>query len=191
MARLIEKVGPCTLAPSGAEKPLESLIETIVYQQLSAKAAGTIFNRLVGLYPGKSFDPRTLLETPVELFRWAGLSRPKTASVLDLARQVSEGRLPIDSLENLDDEEVARVLTTVKGIGPWSVQMFLIFRLGRPDVWPTTDLGIRKGAMRTWGLAELPAPETVRSLGEPLRPHRTVASWYLWASLELPKDPSR
>ena len=183
-ARLIETVGPCTLAPTGVESPFEALVETIVYQQLTGKAAATIFGRVRALFRGP-LTPKKLLAAPEEKLRAAGLSGPKIRSIADLSQRVETKALSLAGLDLLPDRELSERLLEVKGIGPWSVQMVLIFRLGRPDVWPVTDLGIRKGAQKVWGLKETPEPKEVERRGARLAPWRTVAAWYLWRSLEV------
>lgn len=186
LAALIDQVGPCLLDPVGMDDPFEALVETVVYQQLSGKAASTIFDRLAGLFgEGQTLTPSNLLSTTDERLRSVGLSRPKIKTMRDLANRVSDGSLRLDGLERRSDEDLAEELIKVHGIGPWSVQMILIFRLGRPDVWPVTDLGIRKGAQRTWRLPELPDERRLLPMGDLLRPYRSIAAWYLWRSLEL------
>lgn len=184
MARLIERVGPCRLAPTGVDAPLEALLETIIYQQLTAKAAATIYGRFARLFRAP-ITARKVLGASEDALRGAGISGPKIRSIRDLAQRVHSGELRLERLDALSDDELAKRLLAVKGIGPWSVQMVLIFRLGRPDVWPVGDLGIRKGAQRVWKLPDLPRAERLEELGEKLRPWRTVAAWYLWRSLEL------
>ena len=183
LAALIERVGPCRLEPTGVERPFEVLVETIVYQQLTGKAAATIYGRVCKLFRGP-LTPRKLLEAGEEKLRGAGLSGPKIRSIEDLSARVQDGRLRLDELDALGDEELAARLIEVKGIGPWSVQMVMLFRLGRPDVWPVTDLGVRKGAQRVWGLRELPGVDRLERLGKRLSPHRSVAAWYLWRAAE-------
>jgi len=187
LARVIERVGPCRLAPTGVARPFEALVETIVYQQLTGKAAATIYGRLCTQLRAP-LTPRKLLAAPEEKLRAAGLSGPKIRSIADLAQRVHSGALALDRLDALSDAEVAERLLAVKGIGPWSVQMVLIFRLGRPDVWPVSDLGIRKAAQATWAMRALPAPEELERRGARLAPYRSIAAWYLWRSLE-PSPP--
>jgi DNA-3-methyladenine glycosylase II len=186
MRALIDAVGPCTLEPTGADRPFESLVETIVYQQLTGKAAATIYGRVTKLARGR-VNPRWMLRAAEADLRACGLSGPKIRSVRDLAARVASRELDLTDLDALDDAALAERLLTVKGIGPWSVQMMLIFRLGRPDVWPVTDLGIRKGAQKVWGLRALPGDARLAKLGKPLAPWRSVAAWYLWRSLEVGK----
>jgi 3-methyladenine DNA glycosylase/8-oxoguanine DNA glycosylase len=185
MARLIARVGPCRLEPTGVESPFIALLETIVYQQLTGKAAATIFGRVEKLFRGP-VTARKILRVSDDKLRAAGLSGPKIRSIRDLAQRVDSGALKLERLDALADAELTARLLEVKGIGPWSVQMVLIFRLGRPDVWPVGDLGIRKGAQQLWKLDALPGPEALEKLGEKLRPWRTVAAWYLWRSLDAP-----
>lgn len=188
MARLIDAVGPCRLEPTGIERPFEALVETIVYQQLTGKAAQTIFNRVCALFRGP-LTPNKLLGAGETKLRTAGLSGPKIRSIVDLCERVSDKRLQLAELDSLSDTELAERLIAVKGIGPWSVQMIMIFRLGRPDVWPVGDLGIRKGAQRVWGFRELPDAKVLERAGKALAPYRSIASWYLWRSLEIPMLP--
>lgn len=183
MAKLIARVGPCRLEPTGIESPFDALVETIVYQQLTAKAAATIFGRVRGLFRG-GLSPKKLLGAGEAKLRSAGLSGPKIRSIEDLSRRVMERSLPLDRLRVMPDDELSEALLQVKGIGPWSVQMVMIFRLGRPDVWPVTDLGIRKGAQLVWGFGELPDAKQLERVGKRLSPHRSVASWYLWRCAE-------
>jgi DNA-3-methyladenine glycosylase II len=187
MAALIERVGPCRLhaAPS-PHGHFTGLVDAIVSQQLSAKAADTILRRVhaaISSEPG--IDPRALLATPDEALRGAGLSGQKLRYVRDLATRVTEGSLVLDALEGLDDEAVIEELTRVKGVGRWTAEMFLIFRLGRPDVLPVGDLGIQKGMSRLFNLRAPPSPERLVKLARPWRPHRSIACWYLWRLTEL------
>jgi DNA-3-methyladenine glycosylase II len=180
---LIERHGPPTYEPT--RDPVLSLARAIVYQQLSGKAAATIWGRVLELYPRKRFPPaRALLATPDERLRGAGMSAAKTAALKDLARHVAERRLVPSRLPGATDEEVAAMLLPVRGIGPWSVDMFLMFALARPDVLPVGDLGVRKGMQRHFRLRKLPEPERMQKLAAPWRPYRSVGSWYMWRLLE-------
>jgi len=161
----------------------ETLVKSIVYQQLSGRVASVIFNRLVTAAGGK-LTPQTILNLRPVRMRAAGLSRQKTLYIRDLARHTRDRRLIFEELAGLPDEEVTERLTQVKGIGVWTVHMFLIFALRRPNVLPTGDLGIRNAIRKAYGMAELPKPTEIETLAEPWRPYRTVASWYLWRSLE-------
>lgn len=186
--RLIDRVGPCTLEARDLHSPFEALLRSIVYQQLSGKAAGTIYGRLLDAFPGPGGpDPSELIDAPVELLRSVGLSRNKARAAQDLAAKTLDGTVPatLDDLRQLSDEDIIGRLTQVRGIGPWTVQMLLMFNLLRPDVLPATDLGVQKGAQFTYGLAERPTPKVLLTIGEAWRPYRTVASWYMWRATEL------
>ena len=186
MARLVERVGPFRLEIGRAETHLLALVRSIVYQQLSGKAAATILGRVRATL-GEERVPTAedLLAIEEPRLRAAGLSRQKIASLRDLADKVASGALPLDRVDELDDEAVVERLVAVRGIGVWSAQMFLLFHLGRPDVWPTDDLGVRKAMARLRALPELPTRREMDALGERFRPWRSVASWYLWRSLDL------
>jgi DNA-3-methyladenine glycosylase II len=183
MRALIEQHGPPTLRRT--RNSFASLGRAIVYQQLSGKAAGTIYQRFLGLYPSRRFPrPDELLATPVERLRSAGLSAAKASSLLDLAARFRDGTVRPRRFAHLDEESLIEVLTQVRGIGPWSVHMFLIFGLLRPDVLPVGDLGVRRGMQIYFGLNDLPAPAPMSELAEPWRPYRSVASWYMWRVAE-------
>jgi len=183
LAAVIERHGSPTIEPT--TDALRSLARSIVYQQLSGKAAETIWGRFVALYPGKRFPrPAAILATPDAALRAAGLSGAKAAALKDLARHVVERRLVPARLPKASDEEVAAMLLPVRGIGPWSVDMFLMFALARPDVLPVGDLGIRKGMQQHFGLRKLPDAPKMTRLAAPWRPYRTVAAWYMWRLLE-------
>jgi DNA-3-methyladenine glycosylase II len=190
MAALIHAVGPFEQDLRPASNPFEALSESITYQQLSGKAAGTIYGRYRDLLTDPDNpDPDEVLALPVETMRAAGLSGAKTAAIKDLAARTLDGTIPeAKDLHTLEDQEIIDRFTVVRGIGPWTVKMYLMFRLGRPDVLPHTDLGIRKGVQRLDGLGELPAPKEVIARAEPWQPYRTLASWYLWRCLELDDD---
>jgi DNA-3-methyladenine glycosylase II len=189
MAAIIERVGPCELGsrtdPGGpARDHYGALLRAIVGQQLSVHAARSIYGRLTERFGGRTPSPAELLEDdPEELRAAAGLSRAKVVFLLDLAERLESGALPLDDLDELSDEEVSARLTEVKGVGQWTADMFLIFHLGRPDVLPVGDLGIRRAALLAYRLRKLPQPERLVRLARPWRPWRSVASWYLWASL--------
>jgi DNA-3-methyladenine glycosylase II len=188
MARLIDEYGhPDGVMARRGRRPTSAygaLLRAIVGQQLSTKAARTIFERLLENFGGHAPTPRELLEADPETIRKAGLSRPKVAYLRDLAERVEDGDLELDRLAELPDGEVAAQLTQVKGLGQWSADMFLIFHLGRPDVLPVGDLGIRRAAQVQYGLDELPQPGELERLAEPWRPHRSLACLYLWRSLD-------
>ena len=184
LARVITRVGPCRFRPRTTGTHFDALFRSIVYQQLSGKAAGTILDRVLALYGGRYPRAAQFLETADDALRGAGLSRQKLTYLRDLATKVDSGELPLARVGRMADDEVITHLTHVKGIGRWTAQMFLIFRLGRPDVLPELDLGIQAAIQRAYGLADRPAPADVLRIGETWRPHATVASWYLWRSLE-------
>ena len=161
-----------------------ALLRAIVGQQLSTKAARTIFERLVTLFGGRTPTPRELLDIDPEELRGVGLSRAKAAYLRDLAEHVEDGELDLERLPELPDDEVAEQLTAIKGLGQWTADMFLIFHLGRPDVLPVGDLGIRRAVQVQYGLDELPAPDELRRVAEAWRPHRSLACLYLWRSLD-------
>jgi DNA-3-methyladenine glycosylase II len=183
LSPLIEKHGAPTIAPT--TDAVQSLARAIVSQQLSGAAASTIWGRVLALYPRKRFPgAAALLETPDADLRAAGLSGAKTAAVKDLAHHVVSKKLVPRRLGTATDEEVAAMLLPVRGIGPWSVDMFLMFALARPDVLPVGDLGIRKGMQRHFGLRKLPEADRMTKLAAPWQPFRTVASWYMWRLTE-------
>jgi DNA-3-methyladenine glycosylase II len=184
LARVIERVGPCRFEPRAKGTHFDALLRSIVYQQLSGKAASTILDRVLDLYGGRYPRPAQLLETRDEDLRTAGLSRQKLAYLRDLAARVDTGDVPLARVRRLSDEEIITHLTRVKGIGRWTAQMFLMFRLGRPDVLPELDLGIQTAIQRAYSLPKRPAPADVLRIGTSWRPHATIASWYLWRSLE-------
>ena len=188
LARLIKKVGPCTLKPK-RRQPFEALVSAVTHQQLNGTAAMTILKRVIALYPGRRFPaPADLLATSDERLRAAGLSRAKAAALKDLADKTLSGVVPpLRAVSKMSDAELIERITTVRGVGPWTVEMLLMFTLGRPDVLPVADYGVRKGFAVTYGLAELPTPKALLAHGERWRPHRTTAAWYLWRALELPK----
>ncbi len=184
VAAMIDRVGRFDLRVSRGEPHLASLLRSIVYQQLSGKAAATIHGRFLALFGGATPAPEELLRQPVEALRGAGLSEAKARSARDLCQRVVDGSLALDALDALDDDAVIAALVPVRGIGVWSAQMFLIFHLGRLDVWPTGDLGVQKGAAAVFETRGLPTPERMARLGEPFAPYRTVLTHYLWRSLD-------
>ena len=189
LAALIRQVGPFTVQPGKLVRPFDALAESIAYQQLSGKAAATIFGRVRALYPcRKWFSPELVLATPEEKLRAAGLSRSKTAAIKDLAAKTLDGTVPTRAaLERMNDEEIISRLTSVRGIGRWTVEMLLLFDLGRLDVWPVDDYGVRKGYAKTFGKKELPKPKELFAIGEKWRPYRSVVAWYFWRALDLPE----
>ncbi len=182
LAKAIAQVGRCGLEFTPMRSPFHSLMSAITYQQLSGKAAATILGRVVALFPVEHGPhPELLLGLPEAALRGAGLSRNKVLALKDLAAKVLDGTVPeMHHLKTLSDEEIIERLTEVRGIGRWTVEMLLISTLGRPDVLPVTDLGIRKGLQRTYGMRRLPAYSTVERAGRAWSPYRSIASWYLW-----------
>jgi DNA-3-methyladenine glycosylase II len=187
MRGLIDEGGPIdpeTDRRGSRPDPYEALARAIVGQQLSTKAARSIWERLVETLGG-TFPPSSeLLAADAETLRGAGLSRAKVSFLQDLAERANDGRLDLDSLAELSDEDVIATLTEIKGVGPWTAEMFLIFHLGRPDVVSTGDLGIRRAVQIAYGLDDLPGPTDLERIAEPWRPHRTLACLYLWRSLD-------
>ena len=188
LAKLIRKVGPCTMKPKSRRAPFEALVRAVTFQQLNGTAAETILKRVIALYPGKRFPtPEDLLATHDERLRGAGLSRAKTAAVKDIAAKTIAGVVPTSrQIIKMTNEEIVERLITVRGVGPWTVEMLLMFTLGRLDVLPVTDYGVRKGFAVVYGRSELPTPKELLDHGERWRPHRSTAAWYLWRALELP-----
>jgi 3-methyladenine DNA glycosylase/8-oxoguanine DNA glycosylase len=187
LGALIARAGAFSMRPEPTQSLFAALVESIVYQQLSGKAAETILGRVIALYRPRRFPrPVDILETPVERLRAAGLSAAKAAAVKDLATRTLEGTVPsMTQVRRLSDEEIIERLTTVRGIGRWTVEMLLLFRLGRPDVLPLGDLGVRKGFARTFNRRALLDPLVLHRRAERWRPYRSVASWYLWRALDL------
>jgi 3-methyladenine DNA glycosylase/8-oxoguanine DNA glycosylase len=187
LARLIERVGPFAMPTREMMTPFQILLRAIVYQQISGKAAASIHARLMALFPGGKPGPRTLQKLSDEALRAAGMSRPKQRAARDLADKALDRTVPTRrQLEHMDDEAIIARLVQVRGIGQWSAEMMLIFQLGRPDVLPATDLGVRKGFQLSHGGAELPEPKKLLRYGERWRPYRSVAAWYLWRANDLP-----
>jgi DNA-3-methyladenine glycosylase II len=187
MAGLMARVGDFTLRPVPTHSLFVALMRSIVYQQLSGKAAATILGRVNRLFaPRRLPTPRDLLEVSPGRLREAGLSANKAAALRDLAARTLDGTVPsMARIRRMEDEEIVERLTQVRGIGRWTVEMLLIFRLGRPDVFPVSDLGVRKGLGLTYRKRKLPEPAAMMRHAEPWRPYRSVASWYLWRALEL------
>ena len=187
MSELIRRHGPPELRRT--RNSFASLGRAIIYQQLSGKAAGTIYQRFLGLYPtGRFPSPKAVLASSVEDLRSAGISRSKASYLLDLAAKFDDGTVKSKRLSVMDDQAIAEMLCQVKGIGQWSVDMFLILGLLRPDVLPVGDLGVRKGVQQYFGLSELPAANVMESCTEPWRPYRSIGSWYMWRLVEE-KEP--
>ena len=187
MRRLVDEHGPLDEKQRRRGRPLEpygALVRSIVGQQLSTKAARSIYERLTALFDGRTPSPAELLAADPEEVRSVGLSRPKVGYLRSLAEHVESGELELARLSELSDEEVTEQLTAVKGLGQWTADMFLIFHLGRPDVLPVGDLGVRRAVERAYDLPELPDAARLTELGEPWRPNRSLASLYLWRSLD-------
>lgn len=186
LAEVIAQVGHCTLHQGQQTGDLLSaLSESILYQQISGKAAAAIHRRFLQLYPGKPFPSATdILNTPDDLLRSAGISRPKITYLKDLAQKVEDGLPSLDQLASWDDEAIIQALIPVKGIGRWTAQMLLMFRLHRWDVLPVDDLGIRSAMRKLYDLPDLPAKKTMLQIALPWQPYRTIACWYLWRSLD-------
>ncbi len=187
LGRLMERAGPCLLEARAPYHPFRALMRSIIYQQLSGKAAGTIYGRVLDLFPENMHpEPEQVLALPAEAFRGAGMSRAKVTAIKDLAEKTVEGAVPSGRrLNGMPDDEIIERFIRVRGVGEWTVQMMLIFDLGRGDVLPVKDLGVRKGFMLTYGLNDLPGHAELLEHGEIWRPYRSVASWYLWRAVEL------
>jgi DNA-3-methyladenine glycosylase II len=178
MARLIGQAGPFN-PRAAVEDGFSALVRSITYQQLAGRAAAAIHARVVALFDGR-LTPAAVDAMPVETMRSAGLSGAKAASIKDLSAKVLDGTVPLGDEDGMSDEEIVVRLSSVRGIGRWTAEMFLMFQLGRLDVWPVGDYGIRKGYARAFALAEPPTPKALMELGERFRPYRTIAAWYLW-----------
>jgi DNA-3-methyladenine glycosylase II len=197
LGALIDRAGPFTLRLDSLQSPFESLLESILYQQLNGKAAATIHRRVREYYGGDP-APQLLLDTPDEVLRAAGVSGNKSRALKDLAARTLDGTVPTHAaIKKMSDTEIVERLTQVRGIGPWTVEMLLIFRMGRPDVLPATDYGVRKGFALTFlripktrplAAEDLPKPEVLLKRGKRWMPYRSVASWYLWRACDLAKN---
>jgi DNA-3-methyladenine glycosylase II len=197
LGALIDRVGPFTLRIDSSTSPFESLLESILYQQLHSKAAATIHRRVREYYGGDP-SPKLLLQTPDEVLRAAGVSGNKIKAFKDLAARTIDGTVPThNAILKMSDADIVERLTQVRGIGPWTVEMLLIFRLGRPDVLPVTDYGVRKGYALTFQRVpktraltaeDLPKPEVLSRRGQRWKPYRSVASWYMWRACDLARD---
>ena len=187
LGEAMRRVGNVHRPATSRGTPFDALLRSITYQQLSGKAAGTIYGRVCALYPRNQPTPAAVMATPAETLRAAGLSRAKVLAAHDLAAKTMDGTVPASTagMHRLDDDEIIARLTAVRGVGRWTVEMFLMFRLGRPDVLPVTDLGVQKGFAVAFGKRKLPTPQQLQRRGERWRPWRTVASWYFWALADL------
>jgi DNA-3-methyladenine glycosylase II len=193
MRRVIGEVGPVTLKPRVRRSPFESLARAIAYQQLHDRAAESILRRFVTLCPSQRFPtPSELLEIAPRAIRRAGFSHAKVAALRDLAEKTLDGTVPSSRVvRTLDDDAIIERLTEVRGIGRWTVEMLLIFQLGRPDVLPVDDFGIRNGFRIAYGLRKTPTPKEVLRYGERWKPHRTAAAWYLWRMADRTKQEAK
>lgn len=195
MAALIRQHGPCRIAEVLRADHFSALVRAIVYQQLSTKAAATIHGRLVGVLPEGVVTPQALGALSEDQLRQVGISRQKALYLRDLCLKVLGGEVTLDRIEDLPDEDIIAALTRVKGVGRWTAEMFLMFRLHRPDVLPVGDLGILTAVQRAYGLRKRPTPARLLALGDQWRPYRSIACWYLWRSLDagglLPSTNSR
>ena len=184
LAALMKRHGPCGLAAAQRADHLTALVRAITFQQLSTKAASTIYGRLAALMPDGRPDASVLMSLTDEQYRSVGMSRQKMAYLRDLAERVLGGTLDLDALDRFSDDDVAVALSKVKGIGRWSADMFLMFRLHRPDVFPVGDLGIVTAIRKSYRLRKAPTADRMRRIAEAWRPYRSVACWYLWRSLD-------
>lgn len=189
-AALIGRVGPCGLTVRKQQEPYEALVNAIAYQQLHARAAENILGRFRALYPGDAFPaPEAVLSTPAEAMRACGFSAAKLAAIRDIALHAANGHVPTRrAAARLDNETLVERLTAIRGVGRWTVEMLLIFTLGRMDVLPVDDFGVREGYRRLYELEEQPKPRALAALGEPWAPWRSVASWYLWRAADEGKS---
>jgi 3-methyladenine DNA glycosylase/8-oxoguanine DNA glycosylase len=199
LARIIAKAGECHLQMESTQSIFEALLESIIYQQLNGKVAATITGRVKALFPDNAGRIRTrrglvarfptpeqIVEATPELLRSAGLSQAKMLAIKDLAAKTLEGLVPsAREAHRMSDDELVERLVQVRGIGRWTVEMLLIFRLGRPDVLSVDDYGVRKGYAKAYGLTEMPKPKELQAFGERWKPHRSVACWYLWRAAEM------
>lgn len=184
LGRIIKRIGPCRLHAFAPKDPFETLCMSIASQQLSTKAADTIFKRFCNLFPPDCRPtPERVMTLSADEIRAVGFSRPKVTFIQDLAAHVLDGRLDLKRLKKHSDDEVMRQLVAVKGIGRWTAEIFLMFRLGRPDIFPADDLGLMNAVQRVYGLRQRPDAKRLRKMGEAWKPHRSVAAWYLWQSL--------
>ena len=187
MRRLIRQVGPCRLLPKTKRPPFQTLVVAVANQQLNNKAAATILGRFIKLFPGRRFPrPEDLAKVSDDAIRAAGFSWAKVAAIRDIAAKTLEGVVPTSrEVALLSDDEIVERLTQVRGVGRWTVEMLLISQLGRPDVLPADDFGVRTGFRLAYRRRELPKPKELLAHGERWRPYRTTASWYLWRAVEL------
>jgi 3-methyladenine DNA glycosylase/8-oxoguanine DNA glycosylase len=183
LAALVAAAGPCVLGERSGRSHFESLCRSITYQQLAGRAASAIWQRVRTLVPGR-FTPEAVAALDITVLRAAGLSNAKARSITDLAAHVVDGRVHLARVAKLSDDTIVEELSQVWGIGTWTAQMFLMFQLGRLDVWPSLDLGVRAGYARAWSLPATPTAKELEPLGDRFRPYRSVAAWYCWRALE-------
>jgi len=185
MRKMMARVGPCTLAPR--RDYFIVLCKSIFTQQISTKIAAILFGRFRELFPQRRPTPEKVIDVLCHDHhaKHCGLSRQKRAYLIDLAKHFADGRIPTRKIARMSDDEIIESLTQVKGVGRWTAEMFLIFVLNRPDVWPVDDLGLREGVRGSFDLAERPGAKELKELGERFRPYRTIATWYLWRNLGL------
>jgi DNA-3-methyladenine glycosylase II len=190
MRRLIKAHGPCALAPDAGRSPFESLVRAVAHQQLNGTAAETILRRFRALFPGKRFPSASQLANVDDAaLRAAGFSWAKIASLRDIAAKTLDGTIPSSrAIQKMSDAEIIERLVSVRGVGRWTVEMMLIFKLGRPDVFPADDFGVRNGFRIAHGLAELPKPREILAHAEAWRPYGTTAAWYLWRAADAAKE---
>src|SRR5436305_6679769 len=185
LAALMARSRRYNIKPGALVRPFDALAESIAYQQLSGKAAANIWGRVRALFPGKHLDPKTVIAMPDENLRAAGLSRSKVAALKDLAAKTIEGIVPSGrEVMNMADEQIVERLIAVRGIGRWTVEMLLLFDLGRPDVWPVHDYGVRKGFAKVFGKRKLPTPKQMDKHGRKFAPYRSALAWYCWRALD-------
>lgn len=189
LATVIAAAGPCRLKPKLERSAFEALVEAVCHQQLTGKAAQTILGRIKALHPHRPFPtPEDLLATPDDTLRGAGLSRAKVASVKDISAKALDGTIPShEELHALDDDAIITRLTTIRGVGRWTVEMLLIFKLGRMDILPVDDFGVRNGFKILHRKRDLPKPAALLKHGERWRPYRSIAAWYLWRAADMAK----
>ena len=184
LANLIRQHGPCGLADALRVDHFAALVRAIIFQQLSTKAASTIHSRLLALVPDAAMTPQALASLDEEQLRRVGVSRQKALYLRDLCGKLTSGEVQLEGIDSLPDEDVIATLTKVKGVGRWTAEMFLMFRLHRPDVLPVSDLGILTAVQKAYKLRKRPTPDRLRKLGDAWKPYRSIACWYLWRSLD-------
>ena len=189
LGRTIRRVGPCTLEPEASRTPFQALVQAVAHQQLNGAAAATILGRFLKLFPGRRFPrPEDLAPVTDDQLRAVGFSRAKIAAIRDIADKSLSGVIPTSrQIRRLTDDEIVERLTAARGVGRWTVEMLLIFKLGRPDVLPADDFGVRNGFRLAYGRDDMPSPRELLEYGERWRPHRTVAAWYLWRAADQAK----